>query len=78
MPDTWDADDLLILSQELAGRRPWLEKNDVVGLRLCHILRAALATGRTPADITARLAASGTSDWPKNVQRKPRRDRAPG
>lgn len=59
VPDTWDADDLRILSEELEGREPWLVRNTVVGVRLRHILRAALATGRTPADITARLAALG-------------------
>ncbi|RNG26727.1 hypothetical protein [Streptomyces botrytidirepellens] len=59
VPDTWDEDDLRILSQELDGRRPWLERNNVVGAGLRHILRAALATDRSPADITARLAALG-------------------
>ncbi|MGW2327824.1 wHTH domain-containing protein [Streptomyces sp. NPDC001700] len=59
VPDPWDADDLRVLSQELDGRQPWLERNTVVGVQLRHILRAALATGRTPADITARLAVLG-------------------
>lgn len=34
-------------------------KNTVVGLRVEHILRASLVTGRTPAAITARLAELG-------------------
>ncbi|AEM82088.1 wHTH domain-containing protein [Streptomyces violaceusniger] len=58
-PDTREPDDLRILSEELDGRAPWLERNNVVGVRLWHILRAALATGRSPADIAKRLNALG-------------------
>ncbi|MFE1961672.1 hypothetical protein [Streptomyces sp. NPDC059479] len=58
-PDHPEADDLIILSEELDGRGPWLVKNTVVGLSMRHILRAALATGRSPADIAERLAALG-------------------
>ncbi|MEV6423173.1 hypothetical protein [Streptomyces sp. NPDC051662] len=59
VPDAPEADDLVLLSQELDGRAPWLSVNRVVGVQLRHILRAALVTGRTPADITGRLAALG-------------------
>ncbi|MBI0296992.1 hypothetical protein JBE04_21610 [Streptomyces sp. PRKS01-29] len=59
VPDSPDPDDLVILSENLDGRAPWLERNDVVGVRLCHILRAALATGRGPADIAERLDTLG-------------------
>ncbi|MFC9221314.1 hypothetical protein ACFT8W_11100 [Streptomyces hygroscopicus] len=59
VPDSLDADDLRLISENLDGRRPWLKVNTVVGVQLRHILRAALATGRTPADIAARLAELG-------------------
>ncbi|GAA3871594.1 hypothetical protein GCM10023084_25730 [Streptomyces lacrimifluminis] len=59
VPDHPEADDLTILSEELDGRAPWLLKNTVVGLQMRHILRAALTTGRSPADIAERLAALG-------------------
>ncbi|MFE9885464.1 hypothetical protein [Streptomyces scopuliridis] len=59
VPDTPEKDDLLLLSQELDGRAPWLSVNGNVGVRLRHILRASLATGRTPAEITERLATLG-------------------
>ncbi|MCG0283910.1 hypothetical protein [Streptomyces sp. PSAA01] len=59
VPDTREPDDLRILSEELDGRAPWLERNNVVGVRLRHVLRAALATGRSPADIAKRLDALG-------------------
>ncbi|MFJ2555273.1 MULTISPECIES: hypothetical protein [unclassified Streptomyces] len=59
VPDAPEADDLTLLSDNVDGRAPWLEKNTVVGLPMRHILRAALVTGRTPADIAARLTALG-------------------
>ncbi|MFH8462859.1 hypothetical protein [Streptomyces sp. NPDC017991] len=59
VPETPDADDLTILSEQLNGRGPWLGRNTVVGLSVTHILRAALATGRSPADIAERLAELG-------------------
>ncbi|MFE4830830.1 hypothetical protein [Streptomyces sp. NPDC056672] len=59
LPDTPEKDDLLLLSQELDGRAPWLPVNGAVGVQLRHILRASLATGRTPAEITERLATLG-------------------
>lgn len=59
VPDVSEPDDFVLLSENLDGRRPWLIKNDVVGLQLRHILRASLVTGRTPADVTARLATLG-------------------
>ncbi|MFJ9058980.1 hypothetical protein [Streptomyces sp. NPDC102409] len=59
VPESPQDDDFVLLSEELDGREPWLVKNTVVGLRMGHILRASLVTGRTPAAITARLAELG-------------------
>ncbi|GGJ95252.1 hypothetical protein GCM10011583_28550 [Streptomyces camponoticapitis] len=59
VPDTSEPDDLVLLSENLDGRTPWLMKNDVVGLQVRHILRAARITGRTPAQVAERLAALG-------------------
>ncbi|MET4923165.1 hypothetical protein P3L51_12525 [Streptomyces sp. PSRA5] len=59
IPDTPEPDDLVLLSENLDGRLPWLMKNDVVGLQLRHILRASLVTGRSPAQVTERLTALG-------------------
>ncbi|MFE3827459.1 hypothetical protein [Streptomyces sp. NPDC059092] len=59
VPDTPEADDLVILSEHLDGRSPWLPTNRVVGVQPRHVLRAALATGRSPAHIAGRLAALG-------------------
>ncbi|GAA1152307.1 hypothetical protein GCM10009654_04720 [Streptomyces hebeiensis] len=56
-----DEDDLLILSQELDGREPWLYPGSYVKVPLPHVLRASLATGRSPADVVARLAELGRS-----------------
>nr|WSZ97665.1 hypothetical protein OH820_20180 [Streptomyces sp. NBC_00857] len=51
-------DDLCVLSERLDGRQPWLEGSHV-GVQLRHILRASLVTGRSPAEVTERLAALG-------------------
>ncbi|MFF2520789.1 wHTH domain-containing protein [Streptomyces liangshanensis] len=59
LPDTPEPDDPLLLSEELDGRAPWLGRDTTVGLPMRHVLRAALATGRTPADVAARLAVMG-------------------
>ncbi|MEV0777872.1 hypothetical protein ACIBLA_26705 [Streptomyces sp. NPDC050433] len=59
VPDTPEPDDLVILSENLDGRAPWLTKNNVVGVQVRHILRAALVTGRGPAAIAGRLATLG-------------------
>lgn len=59
VPDAPEADDVVLLSENVDGRMPWLMKNDVVGLQMRHILRASLATGRSPAQVTERLAALG-------------------
>ncbi|MGW6308867.1 wHTH domain-containing protein [Streptomyces niveus] len=59
VPDTPEADDFVILSENLDGRAPWLPKNNVVGLQVRHILRAARVTGRSPASIAGRLTALG-------------------
>lgn len=59
VPDTPEADDLVLLSANLDGRAPWLWKNSVVGVQPRHILRASLVTGRTPAQVAGRLATLG-------------------
>ncbi|MFJ4837514.1 hypothetical protein [Streptomyces sp. NPDC088746] len=59
VPESPDQDDFVILSENLDGRGPWLRRNTVVGPRMEHILRASLATGRSPAEITARLTELG-------------------
>ncbi|MFJ8002562.1 hypothetical protein ACIQ7D_36580 [Streptomyces sp. NPDC096310] len=59
VPDTPEADDFVILSEHLDGRGPWLAVRHVVGVQPRHVLRAALATGRTPEDIAGRLAELG-------------------
>lgn len=59
VPESQEADDLVLLSENLDGKLPWLMKNDVVGLQLRHILRASLVTGRSPAQVTGRLATLG-------------------
>uniref|UniRef100_A0AAU3GXP7 wHTH-Hsp90 Na associated domain-containing protein n=1 Tax=Streptomyces sp. NBC_01401 TaxID=2903854 RepID=A0AAU3GXP7_9ACTN len=59
VPETPEDEDFVILSANLDGCRPWLGRNTVVGLRMEHILRASLATGRDPAEITARLTELG-------------------
>ncbi|MET9558151.1 hypothetical protein [Streptomyces sp. NPDC006645] len=59
VPDAPEPDDFVLLSENLDGRAPWLAKNTVVGLQLRHILRASLATGKTPAQVTERLTALG-------------------
>ncbi|MEU0299281.1 hypothetical protein ABZ252_07380 [Streptomyces sp. NPDC006175] len=59
VPETPEDEDFVILSANLDGCRPWLVRNTVVGLRMEHILRASLVTGRGPAEITARLTELG-------------------
>ncbi|WP_381795230.1 hypothetical protein [Streptomyces niveus] len=59
VPESQEEDDLVLLSENLDGRLPWLMKNDVVGLQVRHILRASLVTGRSPAQAAERLAALG-------------------
>ncbi|MFD5749497.1 hypothetical protein [Streptomyces sp. NPDC127033] len=59
VPDTPEADDSVLLSAHPDGRAPWLATNGVVGVQPRHVLRAALATGRTPADVAGRLAELG-------------------
>lgn len=59
VPDTPEADDFVLLSENLDGRMPWLLKNNVVGLQVRHILRASLVTGRSPAQVAERLTALG-------------------
>lgn len=59
VPDVPEADDFVLLSENLDGRAPWLAKNTVVGLQVRHILRAAQVTGRGPASVAERLTALG-------------------
>lgn len=59
VPDVPEPDDLVVLSERLDGRAPWLRVNGVVGVALRHVLRAALVTGRGPAATAERLAALG-------------------
>lgn len=59
VPDTPEEHDLVLLSENLDGRLPWLVKNTVVGLQMRHILRASLLTGQTPAQVTERLTTLG-------------------
>ncbi|MFJ8748475.1 hypothetical protein ACIREO_03890 [Streptomyces sp. NPDC102441] len=59
VPESPEEDDFVLLSENLDGCRPWLRKNTVVGLRVEYILRASLATGRSPASVAARLAELG-------------------
>ncbi|MFD3525185.1 hypothetical protein [Streptomyces sp. NPDC058653] len=59
VPETAEADDLVLLSENLDGRAPWLWKNTVVGLQVHHILRAAQITGRSPASVRERLTELG-------------------
>ncbi|MFI6699135.1 hypothetical protein ACIBJC_09205 [Streptomyces sp. NPDC050509] len=67
VPDTPKGDDWVILSERLDGMSPWLATNYTVGVQPRHVLRAALATGRSPADIAARLA--GMGHWmPEHVR----------
>uniref|UniRef100_A0AAU1LQW4 wHTH-Hsp90 Na associated domain-containing protein n=1 Tax=Streptomyces sp. NBC_00148 TaxID=2903626 RepID=A0AAU1LQW4_9ACTN len=59
LPEAPEDDDFVILSENLDGRAPWLRRNTAVGLRMEHLLRASLVTGRGPAEITARLTELG-------------------
>ncbi|WP_031087596.1 hypothetical protein [Streptomyces sp. NRRL WC-3549] len=59
LPDAPEEDDFVILSEGLDGHSPWLRVNSVVGVQLRHVLRAALVTGRSPAETAERLASLG-------------------
>ncbi|WP_406148981.1 hypothetical protein [Streptomyces sp. NBC_01012] len=59
VPESPDEDDFVILSENLDGREPWLRESTVNGLRMEHILRASLVTGRGTAEIAARLTELG-------------------
>lgn len=59
VPEVAEEGDLVILSENLDGRAPWLTKNNVVGLQVRHILRAARVTGRSPASVAERLSTLG-------------------
>ncbi|MFE9922412.1 hypothetical protein ACFYQA_12700 [Streptomyces sp. NPDC005774] len=59
LPDEggFEEEDILLLSEELDGRRPWLQWGRTPSLR--HVLRAAEVTGRSPQEIGERLARLG-------------------
>lgn len=57
VPERADADDLLLLSEDLDRARPWLDARQP--LPLGHVLEAAALTGRDPADVAARLGEFG-------------------
>jgi hypothetical protein len=52
-----DPDDLLFLSRDVDGSRPWLDPSQP--LPLPHVLKAAHRSGRPVAEVTARLARLG-------------------
>ncbi|MER6649671.1 hypothetical protein ABT248_03890 [Streptomyces sp. NPDC000971] len=71
-PDFQDPDDLLLVSRNLDGRRPWLRPTRQVPY--AHVLYAAAVRGRAPVAVVARLAALGYTDvqhsgapWPESV-----------
>ncbi|GLU50480.1 hypothetical protein [Nocardiopsis ansamitocini] len=53
LPETPDVHDVLVLSENLDSAPPWLDARDQT--RLAHVLAAALATYRNPAQIARRL-----------------------
>lgn len=72
LPDTVERDDVTLLSIDLDRYNPWLTAQDT--LELGHVLHAALATGRTPADLAARLGRfghhlPGNTPLPDDVER---------
>ncbi len=52
-----DDEDILVLSENLDSRAPWLERNSTPSL--LHVLRAARATGRSPQETVGRLTRLG-------------------
>ncbi|CAN3984517.1 wHTH domain-containing protein [Kitasatospora purpeofusca] len=57
VPVAVESSDLMMLSRDLDGRRPWLATGTVVSA--WHVLSVALRLDRTPADVIARLAYLG-------------------
>ncbi|MFC5957588.1 hypothetical protein ACFP51_24915 [Streptomyces pratens] len=59
LPDAggFEEEDILLLGEELDGRRPWIQWGRIPSLR--HVLRAAEVTGRSPQEIGERLARLG-------------------
>ncbi|MGW7454057.1 wHTH domain-containing protein [Streptomyces sp. NPDC054787] len=57
LPDGIHPDDARLLSRELDSRAPWLALDEPV--RVGQVLRAARVTGRSPAEVAARLAELG-------------------
>ncbi|MGW9499260.1 wHTH domain-containing protein [Streptomyces prasinus] len=56
-PAGFDAEDILVLSEGLDSRAPWLDRDTTP--TLLHVLRAARATGRSPQETAVRLARLG-------------------
>jgi hypothetical protein len=52
-----DLDDLVLVSEDLDGRKPWLDASRPVSV--AHVVGAANRTRRTLAEVTARLTALG-------------------
>ncbi|MER5644152.1 caspase family protein [Streptosporangium sp. NPDC002524] len=73
LPNRLDHDDRTLLSQNLNGRRPWLDPTQPIPLQ--HIVAAAATTNRPPADIATRLTALGfTTPDPSTLPNQPDRD----
>ncbi|MEV4325133.1 caspase family protein, partial [Microbispora rosea] len=59
LPGDSDSGDHIVISRDLGGSPPWLAVGE--GLPLGHVVAAAVATGRSPAAVGARLKAFGFS-----------------
>ncbi|MEU7912168.1 wHTH domain-containing protein, partial [Microbispora bryophytorum] len=59
VPDSFDSVDQVIISRGLDGVSPWLAADEAVSFD--HVVAAAVATGRSPAVVVARLRALGFS-----------------
>ncbi|WP_322751849.1 MULTISPECIES: hypothetical protein [unclassified Frankia] len=64
------AADLKLISADQSGERPWID--DDVPVSLAHILRAALATVRTPEEIVRQLIDLGFPEPDPNMRAKNR------
>ncbi|MBB2746186.1 UNVERIFIED_ORG: hypothetical protein FHR35_006049 [Microbispora rosea subsp. rosea] len=59
LPGEFDPADPVVMSRDLDGSPPWLAADEAVPLG--HVVAAAVATRRSPADVVARLKAFGFS-----------------
>ncbi|MFF3485625.1 hypothetical protein ACFYXC_20480 [Streptomyces sp. NPDC002701] len=55
--DRFDDEDIILLSQDVGLRGPWLDPDTVVPVK--HVLRAARAAGRSPQAVAERLTRLG-------------------